>query len=302
MNNNEMTIQIIIVTRNRLEYLIKTLKSVENQKIDLPYKIDIKISDNSLNNITEEYFKRHKEKYNYVKRWPSLSGIEHFKLVLTEISSDYFMIFHDDDIMKEGLISELISGFESSTVAVACNAYILNGNKFTNKIYSSTFKFNQIISKKSYLLGLYINRGRYVPFPGHIYKSEVAKIEIPDGFGKHSDVIFLTRVLELGGIKVLAVPLYYYRLHSEQDSFESDFLSKTKLIRFILNECNFKRTEQSIVACRLQIMYDELRTLIWINNKNYLYKVKVFFYLCIKNNNIIIPAKLLIRYMQFKFK
>ena len=122
-NIHTSTVAIIIATHNRLNYLPETLDSVLKQKLEDKYALSIVISDNSTNSDTEKYFSSNiYPNVTYTKRTPSVSMVEHFNIILKEIDTDFFMIFHDDDVMEENMVMKLLDHFTPSTVAVSSYA------------------------------------------------------------------------------------------------------------------------------------------------------------------------------------
>lgn len=298
-----MVIEIIIPTYNRLNYLIETLQSVLLQKVSNNYSLKIVVSDNSTNDETEVYFKKNEfPGVKYIRRRPSLAGIDHLMLILKEIKGDLFMIFHDDDVMREGMVDRLANSFESQDVGVASNAYVLKNREKTKRLFTKKLQHQVTLTKKKELLGLYLYKNRFVPYPGYMYKREMAEIEIDKSFGKHVDVYFLSKMLEHGSIKLLNTPLYYYRMHEGQDSFYSDYKAKSLLVRYIISECGFSDKQDIIISYRLQNIYDELRTQLWNEEKISRKRVFKFFGICFKSFNMLLIAKMTFRIIQFKFR
>ena len=289
-----MIVKIIIPTYNRLSLLLECLSSAVKQEIEGDYKINILVSDNSTNDETEHYFRNHFfNNVTYIRRSPPLTSFEHFTKIFKEVESDYFMIFHDDDIMEVGMISKLISQFSPATVAVAGNAYLLKNNIRTNKLVTRSFNPNNTIVTKKELLSLYLTENKKFAFPGYLYRSSAAKIELDSYFGKYWDVPFLSKVIEKGSITYLNEPLYYYRQHEGQDSAASDLISKFHLLNFILNECGYLRKDKIIVSYRLQNIYYELWSRRAAGEEIMFPELFRFAKLCAKNNNYIILLKII---------
>jgi hypothetical protein len=63
------------------------------------------ISDNSTNDETKAIFeKKYYNKARYIHRIPTSS--DHFNLILKEVDSEYFMMFHDDDVLLADMLQE----------------------------------------------------------------------------------------------------------------------------------------------------------------------------------------------------
>ena len=291
-------VQVYILTYNRPQFILGAVESALQQERD---NYEVIVSDNSTNDDTQKIFLRFRNPIlKYIKRTPCVSMIDHFNIVLKEIKGDYFMIFHDDDVMMDGLISKLLYEFTPSTAAVASNAYLIKNNLKTELLYVPGLNSNKTIVAKRELLSDYLYNKRIVPFPGYLYKHAVSKIEFNMRFGKYADVYFLSQVLELGSITVIRDPLFYYRTHDEQNSFFSDYEAKSHLTSFILRECGLSRKEKTVVFFRLRNIYDELRTRLLKGERITCHKVFRFVLLCIKNFNFILIFKMMYRIIQYR--
>ena len=89
-------LQIVILSRDRPNFLSKTIESATNLNAsDISYEIII--SDNSesddVNNLFKEnYSKSHK--ISYRRRIPTVSSSSHYQLVIEELNSDYHLHNH----------------------------------------------------------------------------------------------------------------------------------------------------------------------------------------------------------------
>lgn len=62
--------------------------------------------------------------------------------------------------------------------------------------------------------------------------------------GKHSDVTFLFKALELGPIIWIPTATMNYRIHSSNDSVGVDILSLSNLVKFYLKKSNLEKNEK----------------------------------------------------------
>lgn len=261
-------VQIFIPTYNRPNLILKSLNSVLRQSF-LDYKITI--SDNSTNDLTKKIFESFKnDKVYYKKREQTFSGIEHLNIILNEIDSEYFIIFHDDDIMHPNMLQNLYNFLtqNDSLVAVGCNAKVDNYQKI-RKVKFGNFKKNIIVDSPMKLLNGYINTNIYVPFPSYMYKkiiSEKLRIEVEKG-GKYSDLAFLVDVLKFGKIAFLSKPLMTYYIHKDQDTTKHDFIKKAELIKHLQLELKLKKDSKIVKKMRSQNLYMHLKYKL-LNNFN----------------------------------
>ena len=96
---NATTIEIFILTYNRLSYLKSAINSALNQSIK---NLKITIMDNCSTDGTEDYVKSLQKKYSnlyYYKQRKNVSVLDNFLSVRQLVSAEYVLIFHDDDIL-----------------------------------------------------------------------------------------------------------------------------------------------------------------------------------------------------------
>ena len=218
----------------------------------------------------------------YKKRYPSLSSSEHYHQVIHEVSSDYFMIFHDDDIMGKNCIKKLFNHLEVNPDLVACGA---NGIMF----YDSNTKLKKrfIKSKKVILLNnpediakRYLLFGEVAPFPSYLYRKNIIKNLTPgNDEGKYSDVSFIIKISKLG--KILWDPNTYifYRKHFEQDSFITQIHHSKKLVNFICQNTKFSKYSSEVSFFRFKMLSNKMKNIKIISKKstNIKRNVKILF-------------------------
>ena len=290
-----MLVEIIVPTYNRLNLLKETIDSVLKQKVGSNYYLKIIVSDNSTNENTSNYFSSLDNTIiTYLRRKPTLSAIEHLETIVKEVTGDLFMIFHDDDIMEDNMLANLLAGLSDDNAAIAGNPWVLRNEIIKGQFVKNLQDSYQIITKQQLLLP-YLKRRDFVPFPGYLYRKEIAGIKFDKKYGKHNDVYFLAQVLKYGSIKILEKPLYCYRIHNGQDSFSSDFVGKLNLIQYIIKSCGLEKNNPDVITCRLYNIYDELRTRMFDGEMLKTRTTVRFILLCIKHRNYKLAIKMLIR-------
>jgi glycosyltransferase involved in cell wall biosynthesis len=274
-------IEIIIATFNRPNLILRAIDSVLKQTFK---DFELIISDNSTNNETKNVISKNNY-YNliYKKRDKFLTGIEHLNIILNEINSEYFIIFHDDDVMHPQMISRLFSTLEkyNEILAVGCNSIINIKNRNQDKLFSN-LKNDKIIERQHQLVEAYSINKSFVPFPSYLYKREVAKnlrLNINNG-GKFCDLAFLCEILNFGKIYFIAKPLMTYYIHKNQDTAKHEFLDKIKLINYLKN--SLIENKNAINILRSENIYAELKFVVY-NKINYIIHPKRF----IKQSSII---------------
>lgn len=259
-------VQLFITTYNRPLFLLETVQSALNQDFD---SYEIIVSDNSTNDETEELIAKFKsEKIIYKRRIPSLTAIDHINSILKEVSSDFFMVFHDDDVMHKDMIKTLYQkiSLNPEVVAIGSNAKLLINGVLRKKNYYPDLKSDKLIVDSDDLVKRYLLYDM-VPFPSYLYKANVAKVKFFDKNkgGKYSDAVFIIDLLTLGPIIFCAKPLMDYRIHSGQDSTSNDFNQKCKLINYYTRISTYGLKHPLILRFRIQNLFGETVRLIMIN-------------------------------------
>lgn len=241
-------IQVFLATHNRPEYIMDVIDSVLNQTF---VEYELIISDNSNNNLTRNILESsgvlNLSNIRYVKR-EAISALQHLRKILTEVSLDYFMIFHDDDLMLPNMLQDLYCQFiefpNFPIAAVGGNALLLKDDKFTNQTFMKTAaQTDRIISESPNQLALMYVNNNICPFDSYLYNSKVVKgvtFEEEKG-GKYFDCSYLLDINCISSIIILTRPVMYLRLHTSQDSRAHSLPGRIKLLSHIK-----KVTENSI--------------------------------------------------------
>jgi glycosyltransferase involved in cell wall biosynthesis len=296
-------IHIFLATYNRPQMVCFAIDSILSQSFK---DFVLIVSDNSTDDQTQKVIK---EKYLdaliYRRRLPSLTSFNHFDKMLSEVDSDYFMIFHDDDIMLPNMIGSLIKHFDYSydknVLAVGANALTMKNNINTNQRFRKKNNHDLMISTPSQLAKLYSVKNSIVPFASYLYKKEIAKsisLDINKG-GKYCDVAYLLDICCVGSILNLDEPLMILNQHDNQDSNNHVFQEKSKLINYITKITNLSRRDKLILSLRLNNLYGEIHNLYKANHlKFWSYKNLKFMLIFIKYRNSEYFLKTIIRSIQ----
>lgn len=207
---------IFILSRDRLPLLEEALDSL----LALELKdTNIIVSENSVKLSLVDIEKKDST-IQFIKR-NNLSFDDHMDQILREVNSEYFMMFHDDDVFLSVFAQEIVKILDymnkyPSISAIGCNAFLINQAGENLRIFNPDLKAVKVINTKKDLVEGYINPTKaIVPFPSYIYRSKNLKnIQFKNTFvEKHSDVTFLLSILETGPIVWWPIPLMNYRLH-----------------------------------------------------------------------------------------
>lgn len=260
-------IKIIILTRNRPDLLLKTVGSILKQSFK---DIIIVISDNSSDNQTQKIIEQkfsHIDNLQYIKREPTFKNFfEHANKAISEVDTQYFMLFHDDDLMLPNLVKILAQTLDMhpNLIAVAANAYNIDTNDSIIDKFTPSKK-RKLIKSPNDLINLY-SHNKSLPFPSYMYRtSYVNKIQFDSNKGgKYSDSCFILDLLQKGDIMLL-FDCYgmLYRRSDFQDSHFIDVKARCKQIKYFAKQSNIKYNSLIITKWRLKEIY----TYYYLENK-----------------------------------
>lgn len=228
------SLEIWILSYQRPSTIVETIDSILSQN----YPFRLIISENSPSDAVLEVLKQRFPDIEVRRRSPSLPVFDHINLVMSEVRSDYFMMFHDDDILLPGAVETLMKEFAHNIVAVCGNGFIKRGESISKDNFNISLNGNEVIRDEISLINKYLEGYRSInPFPGYIYSASVAntiRFGTP-GIGKYSDVSFLLDILSLGFIKWLTEPCIVYRIHDSNDSQAIDLSAMKSLCELFKN-------------------------------------------------------------------
>lgn len=235
MTNSSDWLEIYLLCCNRPEFAKAAIQSILNQRAS---GFELIVSDNSSDDrvarMTQAEFPG-----VMLKRRGFVPVQAHINICIAEARSDYFCLFHDDDLMGPDFVSEmrLASEYFPDAVAIGANAWVVNKDKGMRVNGMSAFGTYQEIASSMDLFRRYF--GRYqtgiVPFPGYIYRTAVAgKEHFPEAGGKYADVSWLLRLASLGRVVWVNKQLMDYHIHGGNDGLQEsrrDRLSFLGLIK-----------------------------------------------------------------------
>jgi glycosyltransferase involved in cell wall biosynthesis len=254
-------IQIFIATYNRPSFVVNCIKSVLAQSFT---NFELTVSDNSTDNKTTEVVSNFKDdRLTYIKREPTLSGNDHLNTILNEITGDYFMIFHDDDLMHYNMLEVLYNTLVKNehAIAVGSNAFFtINGKKTKDVIFKNS-KNNLILKNNLEIVKQYLIRHGIVPFPSYLYKKDVSqKFRLDERNGANfCDMAFIMEIATLGHVIFLSEPLMDYYIHTENDHVPDFFSNNMKIINFIRKTTDMNKNNNLIKKFRIKSIYMELK-------------------------------------------
>lgn len=251
---------IFIQCYNRPVYAKLAIESVLRQT-NMAFRLVI--SDNSTND--ELYRLVHAEfpTLEYRRRIPSLPALDHFNISISEVDTEFFCLFHDDDLMEPGYVESMLNTISlyPHAVAYACNAVTIDGEVERKGSFFESRDRHIIIRNPRALMGRYFSRfpNGYAPFPAYIYRSSVVRnIPLdPQTGGKYSDVTWLFEISKNGPIVWDSQKLIRYRMHTANDSNLESLGDRLKLLGFL--KLNKSFVGQAIVFDYRFGLYKRLR-------------------------------------------
>ena len=254
-------IQVFILTYNRPDKVLTAIYSVLNQS----YKnIELIVSDNSSNEKTHKILSElNYDRVKYIRRKIVLNPIEHLNVILSEVTSNYFMMFHDDDEMHENMIEKLFSNIEpfDDIVAVGSNAYLKIDAEITKQKMFKASCQKMVLANYFEVSNQYLKRNGIVPFPSYLYRKIVSKkiqFNINEG-GQNCDMTFIMKLTDLGKIKLLEEPLMNYFINSNNDHVLFLHKNMQQVLNFLLSQPESTNYSEIIKKMNLQITYLEIK-------------------------------------------
>lgn len=233
------------MTHNRTSQAFEAILSVLEQK---NHNFKLTVSDNSdtdnLGKLIQSNIQKNLSlsKVNYIKRPRPLPALEHLNLCLDEVDSDYFCLFHDDDLMLPNFVSKFIDAQNKFPHAAAfgTNAIAEKNGIRGKPFFQSIGDYTVGITPKK-LAAKYFSRHQLgvAPFPSYVYKKiAIQSLCFDSDSGKYGDVTWLLRVASCGEIIWVNEPLMIYRLHEGNDSLTESRRDRLKFLAFIKKNVN----------------------------------------------------------------
>jgi glycosyltransferase involved in cell wall biosynthesis len=259
---NKIKVTVFLLSCDRSNLITTAIDSILAQSF---LDFELIVSDNSAHDDVELLLKQFYPEVCYVRRRPQIAALAHFRLILSEVNTEYFVLFHDDDLLLPNYLECALEYFnlDSEASAVGCNAAILKDDTETGKkIFPVEVKDNIYIESSEQLATHYLFLDGYAaPFPSYMYRTEKIRdlsLNYQEG-GKYSDVAFLMKVAQRGPIIWLSEPLMKYRFHSGNDSSSESIGQKLRLLRFVCSNTGIARRGELVNKFRFMYWQRWLR-------------------------------------------
>ena len=231
------SLDLYILCRDRPEMAVRAIESALSNHLSF---VSIFISDNSVSDDIYQLSKNYPS-CTYIRRSPCLKSIfEHYKVIISESSSEYICFLHDDDILSSNYLERLVYFLDSDLTisAVACNGIPIYPNLSLGPSMLNEYSLIAINNPVT-LLQFYLNPrfSSNAPFSSYIFRQKYLKnnlINESEG-GIHSDVIFLCKLLAFG--KILWIPTVYIFIgtHPYRYSSRESLADRRLLLQYLYN-------------------------------------------------------------------
>jgi GT2 family glycosyltransferase len=167
-----------------------------------------------------------------------LQPLAHFNRCIDEVSTDYFCLFHDDDLMHPDFVQRMKQTLDShpNVAACGCNALIEAFGKIESHTSFRAFGDIERIGSARDLARRYFSRAQngIAPLPGYIYRrNKVGEIRFPAVGGKYSDVVWLLELTKTSSMIWVSDALITYRIHSGSDGGTESLRDRLRLLSFL---------------------------------------------------------------------
>lgn len=217
--SNQRSLGVFLLCHNRPEEARVAIRSVRGQSDP---NFAFTVSDNSSNDEVETMVRTEFPTVHYVRRAPALSAMRHFNSCIDDVTSDYFCLFHDDDVMGPNFVREMKMTAQAypQAIALGSNAVIdVFGKPQALPSFLARREFDVIACAQD-LAARYFSRSQsgIAPFPGYVYSARlVGNLRLPVDGGKYADVSWLLELARKAAVVWIRQPLMTYRMHGGND-------------------------------------------------------------------------------------
>lgn len=221
---------IYLLTYNRSKQALEAIESILAQT---DKKFQLVVSDNSSSDELRNHIGSH-IRFEYIKRGQVLSAIDHGNQCISEVKTEYFTLFHDDDLMLPNFVNDFwkAQSLFPEVVAFGANAIVERHGVGAGLSFKSARPYVGPISSND-LLRRYFSHHQLgiAPLPSYVYKtSDLNGLHFDVSGGKYTDVQWLSQCCAKGPMMWITEPMMVYRLH---DSNDGNLESRHNRLRFL---------------------------------------------------------------------
>lgn len=237
-------VTVFLLTHNREMYLREAIDSILRQRYDnfLLLILDNMSTDNT-EQLVAEYADRDKRVF-YVKR-KSNKFFDNSTYAFSMCETKYIVLFHDDDIVKENYLSELLEIMENNEeyCAISPASETIDENSVVTGVYQSKSGDVEYFDS-NYFRSHFAKSGPTMIYPAVMYRTEFYKdyklfLQPKAGPALDQLVWFQTERYN-GKMFFYNKVLFQYRNHSTQYSEKNRFFMGLDLINYLLEDDYYK--------------------------------------------------------------
>ncbi len=233
-----MSLNVYVLTYNRADLLPETIDSILKQTYP---EFSLYILDNcSTDHTAEAVAAIRDERIHYIRQEKNIGGVGNTNFAFDHCDADYFVLFHDDDLMLPDFLEKELSVLENEPQVTAVGA---NAEKFGAVSVARVFDLNE--NEKEYYSGeayirRYLRTGNTLVYPSVMYRASFIRehsIRARTEPGPCGDIIVLADIERNGGtLCQLGEVLMEYRVHENQDSSRNYLMMHIQLYEYLSSD------------------------------------------------------------------
>ena len=217
MSINISDIDVFVLSYNREDFIINTLRSILSQSI-CPNIITV-FDNGSTDSTIEQINKLGEKRIKIIKASSNNSVMWNYKRAINSAISKYTILFHDDDIIHYQYLEHvLVTLNKFDNIGLVCSGMHPSKKPESIKMKRLIYKYN--LFKDDVGLASKAYYGFPINFSSSVYRTDLLKTSKFENekFQKISDRPFLFDIAKKGGSVLLTGKYIFYRKHQGQDS------------------------------------------------------------------------------------
>lgn len=253
-------VQVWITAHDRPEMAAEAVESA--LALDYP-DFEVLLSDNSSNGddrIERKFGGAQRKGLRYVRRRPCMVSSDHTAAVISDTKAQYFMAFHDDDILNPDFLKQTMDVALSmpACAAVGSNYGIMdNGVRTVHAgmppskavtVWRDHRALLDYMAKRSF----HLEPGCFSMIGGQLYRREkVGRLYPMESWGgKYNDMAFMAEVCRRGPVAWVMEPLWWTRHHTGQDGFSYALDDALLFLEYYRAAMGLRPTDQAVQDLR----------------------------------------------------
>lgn len=238
---DKSSLTIAVLTYNRSKYLKQALTAIKNQTYrDFVVKIYDNASTDETSEVVAEFLNDHR--FVYIKHNNNLGACGNYNFCLEDIDTDFAILTHDDDIMKDNFVAEeikiMLSDESINLVSTDVDCIDDSGKQieFNTGAVAYGLTEDKILNKNEYI-ELYVNNTNFICCPTVMLRMAVIRLnelKFCENAGPAIDALFWMQLnTHEGKFYYISKALYNYRLHAAQDTNDRASITDFKLSKAV---------------------------------------------------------------------